>query len=82
MGNQKFFPGNVYNQDTGIEELFAKATTLGKPVPRAAVQKRDGARDAQSSPTSRGASKLVWMSVPVAAAAVAGIAFVVQKGVI
>ena len=42
FGAQKFFPGNVYGLDTGIEDLFAKATTLGDGEQRAELR-QDGA---------------------------------------
>lgn len=46
--NQKFFPRNV-NDDTGLEDLFAKATTLKHDPNHPTAQQGDG--DYQDSPT-------------------------------
>ena len=69
FGAQKFFPGNVYGLDTGIEDLFAKATTLGDGEQRA---ERDGAAlDAaeRERGTGRG-SLMVWSMLAVVAVGV------------
>lgn len=85
---QKFFPGSVYGVDTGIEDLFAKATTLGNGEGEGGYRSKrqqdrgegngdgdDGLPTRQRQGMGR-ASLLVW-SIPVALAVV-GVAVGVQ----
>ncbi|KAG7004643.1 hypothetical protein G7Y79_00024g055930 [Physcia stellaris] len=70
FGAQKFFPGNVYGMDTGIEDLFAKATTLGDADQRAERRLDGGARDEAEGEGGMGRGALVVWSVPVMLAVV------------
>lgn len=70
FGAQKFFPGSVYGKDTGIEDLFAKATTLGDADQRAERRQDGVALDAPSRERGTGRGSLMVWSIPVMLAVV------------
>ncbi|KAL8787122.1 MAG: hypothetical protein Q9195_007904 [Heterodermia aff. obscurata] len=88
FGVQKFFPGSVYGQVTGIEDLFAKATTLEKrtgpssnntPANKGVAQVSPG--NGSSSSEKRNSRSTIYSVLLGLVVAVIGVGYyAVQKG--